>query len=110
MHSMPLPVQVAQVPPQPSSPHCLPVQFGAQHVLLMQLPPWHAQSAGHEVQSSCIAGSQTWSPHEACSRHVPETHRKPVLQPAPQVPPQPSSPHCLPVQFGMQHAPCKQRP
>ena len=37
------------------------------------------------------------------TQQVPLLHVWPVEQPLPQVPPQPSSPHVLPVQLGVQH-------
>jgi hypothetical protein len=45
--------QVPQVPPQPSLPHCLPLQSGWQHVVPVHLSPaGHAQSVGQVLQSS----------------------------------------------------------
>jgi hypothetical protein len=89
----------------------LPVQFGWQQVEPVHLSPAvHVQSVGHVLQSSPIAELHEWSPHEALAMHLPETHKKPDPHAGPQVPPQPSSPHCLPVQLGVQQLPATQRP
>ncbi len=99
-----------QVPPQPSVPHCLPVQSGWQHIALVHLSPvLQAQSVGHVLQPSRAAGLHVPSPHDTFDMHFPASQRNPVPH-APHVPPQPSSPHCFPEQLGMQHAPATQRP
>jgi hypothetical protein len=91
----------------------LPLQFGWQHVVPVHLSPaGHAQSVGHELQSSrgIAVGLHVWSPHDAFETHLPMSQRNPAPQAGPHVPAQPSSPHCLPAQFGMQQAPDTQRP
>jgi hypothetical protein len=100
-----------QVPPHPSDPHCLPAQVaaGSQQVDARQRRPVeHTQSNGQLEQSSFSVGSQDPLPQEGMSTHCPPSHKKPLLQPGAQLPPQPSSPQVLPVQFGTQHAPRKQ--
>jgi hypothetical protein len=59
----------------------------------------------HVLQSSIFKGSHVPSWHDAISLHLPMSQMKPLPQPAasPHTPPQPSSPHCLPTQSGMQH-------
>jgi hypothetical protein len=73
-------------------------------------PAAQAQSAEQVLQFSPIAGLQVWLPQEALATQVPDWHRKPAPHPGPHSPPQPSSPHCLPAQFGVQHAPALHRP
>jgi hypothetical protein len=46
------------VPPQPSPPHCLPVQSGWQHIEAVHLSPAvQVQSTGHVAQFSPNIGS-----------------------------------------------------
>jgi len=79
-------------------------QLGTQHVL----PTVHtaglaqAQSRAQSLQFSPVLHCP--SPQTTCCRHWPSTQMEPVPEQAPQVPPQPSSPHCFPPQLGTQHA------
>jgi hypothetical protein len=63
-----VPAQVPQVPPQPSLPHCLPVQFGMQaHVKLVV----HVSGAVQSPQSIWPPQPLPIQPHSAlCAAHV----------------------------------------
>jgi hypothetical protein len=67
---------IPHVPPHPSVPHCLPVQFcaGLQHAELKHLPPVpHAarQSLGHVLQFSPRSGWQVPFPQVTDCSHLP---------------------------------------
>ena len=79
--------QSPQVPPQPSSPHSLPSQTGAQQLSSKQVSPSRQQPAPHS---------------ENRQAQVPSTHSSISGWQSPQEPSQPSSPHCFPSQSGWQ--------
>jgi hypothetical protein len=95
---------VPHSPPQALSPHCLPSHDGLQHcpVLVQTLSLPHVQSAGQFSQFS--PDWQPFMPQATMSTHWPLWQ---VLLAAhvPQTPPQPSGPHTLSVQAGVQHCP-----
>jgi len=103
------PVQpVPHCPPQPSGPHCLFPHCGVQHVAptVHTAGLVHPQSRAQLLQFSPLLHCP--SPQTTCCRHWPFTSQMaPVPEHAPQVPPQPSGPHCFPPQLGTQHAPWK---
>lgn len=96
-----------QLPPQPLGPHCLPLHCGAQHVPepVQVWPPGQGQSAAQFWQFS--PAWQALLPHTLSSTQAPALHELPDPQ-VPQLPPQPSDPHCFPAQSGVQHAEPKQ--
>jgi len=91
-----------QLPPHPSGPHSLPVQLGVQHVPLLEhtAPELQGQSWGQLLQFSPEV--QTPLPHTAAQTPPWQVNPTPQM---PQLPWQPSSPHALLVQFGMQQVP-----
>jgi hypothetical protein len=99
---------IPQVPPQPSLPQCLPAQSGAQQAPRKQTLGAHGQSPVHELPQSS-PGSQAWFPQVDDTTHSPFEQ---ICCPShlPQVPPQPSSPHFLPLQLGVQHLASMQEP
>ena len=64
----------------------------------------HAQSLGHELQSSPVTHSP--SPHTGLQ--LPVWHDRPVPQVGPHEPPQPLEPQVAPLQVGVQQALLKQ--
>lgn len=93
------PVQLPQLPLQPSDPHCLPRQSGVQQAPSTHTePPVHVQSLGQDEQVSPFPQLPSPQPTQAPAVHVK------VPPHEPQLPPQPSDPHALPVQFGVQQA------
>jgi hypothetical protein len=104
--------QVPQVPPQPSGPHFLLVQFGVQllgQLHQLQVLPLQASVPPVDLHTICphtelegqILPAQLG--HVGWQMHVPddESHMLPVEQ-LPHEPPQPSSPQALPLQIGVQ--------
>jgi len=85
--------------PQASSPHCLPVHWGVQQApaAVHFCPAAHMQSVGQLLQFS--PGSHLMLPQKASDLHCSMRQEDPIAQ-VPQVPPQPSVPHCLPEQSG----------
>lgn len=97
------------VPPQPSAPHSLPA-----HCLAQQVPEGPQLCPVGQLQSSgqLAQFSPAWHrelPHAMSGRHWPFVQLWPTGQ-LPQLPPQPSEPHVLPLQDAEQHAPPKQLP
>lgn len=96
------PTQRPQTEPQPSAPHCFPVQSGMQQVPPgEQLPVMHGQSPWQRLQSS--PNSHTWFPQIACGMHCPFSLQISPRPHSPQLCPQPSFPHALPSQSAAQH-------
>jgi hypothetical protein len=90
MKPLPHPAALPQTPPQPSSPHVLPVQSGMQHAASTHFSPvLQAQSPGHDSQVS--PGSHVMLPQKACFKHFPDWHFSPEGHaPHCRVSPQPS--------------------
>lgn len=99
-----MPRQVPQLPPQPSSPHCFPLQLGEQLLVqrpaASQLPLVHVpQVPPHPSGPHCLPAQE--GRHDV--GHWPAASHVPLPQ-LPHDPPQPSGPQSLPVQLGTQAA------
>jgi hypothetical protein len=96
-------VQVPQLWPQLPVPHVAPLQLGTQQVpaVWSQMPP-HRQSPGHVAQFS--PPEQTPSPQLTLATHWPVALQLWPVGHIPQLPLQPSGPHCLPLHALVQHA------
>jgi len=66
------------------------------------------QSCAHDWQFSLLVGWHVPSPQLACVMHIPLASQTWFMPHEPQVPPQASLPHCLPVHCLVQHALLKQ--
>jgi hypothetical protein len=114
--------QAPQLPPQPSGPHGLPVQSGAQtHCPLSQtccpLQFWQAPPPRPQTvfafpcwQVPLLSQQplgQVCGEQEGVPVHWPSSQLCPGRQPGAHVPPlpQPFGPHSRPAQFGAQHSP-----
>jgi hypothetical protein len=125
--------QVPQLPPQPSSPHCLPVQAGVQETQVPLVQTWGKGQTPHALPQSSVPhlrpvhpqvtqvpSRQDWSrlqhePPHCCEAaqpaHCPWGLQYSPDEQLPQEPPHPSLPQTLPVQLAVQdwHTPFSQR-
>jgi hypothetical protein len=93
-----LPLQVPQVPLQPSLPHSRPEHDGVQ-------PDWHCPVASQELPAEQVpqlpphpSSPQTRPAHEGVQLpHCPVASQAVPTEQVPQLPPHPSGPHTRPV-------------
>ncbi len=91
-------MQLPQVPPQPSGPHCFPVHDGTHAHWLVVLQVW---GEGQVPQLPPQPSLPHWALHDGRQVHWPLALQTSLPAQVPQVPPQPSGPQVRPLQAGV---------